>query len=273
MWLNRDGKINWISNINQSTYQKYKGTNLSYRPYFTVPGATHTEYYSSLISSNDRIPRLYISYPVVNMTANFINDNGSGTFTGLVVASVRLGALGDFLKNQLFAQFNGTIGLLDRNGVILYATGGQQYAGENVFGDKFQSVLSSLLRPVESRILLTELLKKSLQGNTGSADISINGKVNTIAYQPVVVNGKNFLTLYITAQHTLARDASTLVGQQQSLTILIITIIGAVAFIIAFLVFSWNRRLEAVVNARTGELKHANDSLAKSNKQLAIANE
>ena len=273
MWLDRDGKINWISNINQSTYQKYKGTSLSYRPYFIVPRTTHTEYYSSLISSNDRIPRLYISYPVINMTANSTNDNGNGTFTGLVVASVRLGALGDFLNNQLFAQFNGTIGLLDRNGVILYITGGQQYAGENVFGDKFQSALSSLLHPVGSRILLTELLKKSLQGNTGSADIFINGKVNTIAYQPVVVNGKNFLTLYITAQHTLARDASTLVGQQQSLTILIITIIGAVAFIIAFLVFSWNRRLEAVVNARTGELKQAIDSLAKSNKQLAIANE
>jgi cache domain-containing protein/phospho-acceptor domain-containing protein len=271
MWLNRDGKINWISNINQSTYQKYKGTSLSYRPYFTVPKATHTEYYSSLISSNDRIPRLYISYPVINMTGSSVN--GNGTFTGLVVASVRLGALGDFLNNQLSPQFNGTIGLLDRNGIILYATGGQQYAGENVFGNNFQSVLSSLLHPAGSRILLNELLKKSLQGNTGSADILINGKVNTIAYQPVVVNGKNFLTLYITAQHTLARDASALVGQQQSFTILIIATIGAVAFIIAFLVFSWNKRLEAVVNARTGELKQANDSLAKSNKQLAIANE
>jgi hypothetical protein len=25
MWLNNNGRINWISNINQSTYQKYKG--------------------------------------------------------------------------------------------------------------------------------------------------------------------------------------------------------------------------------------------------------
>ncbi|NAL78316.1 sensor histidine kinase [Nitrososphaera sp. AFS] len=273
MWLNKDGKINWISNINQSTYQKYKGTSLSYRPYFTVPKVTHTEYYSSLISSNDRIPRLYISYPVINMTGRSINGDDNGTFTGLVVASVRLRALGDFLNNQLSPQFNGTIGLLDRNGIILYATGGQQYAGENVFGNNFQSVLSSLIHPAGSRILLNEILKKSLQGNTGSADILINGKVNTIAYQPVVVNGKNFLTLYITAQHTLARDASALVGQQRSFTILIIATIGAVAFIIAFLVFSWNKRLEAVVNARTGDLKQANDSLAKSNKQLAIANE
>ena len=36
MWLNKDGKINWISNINQSAYQKYKGADLSYRPYFIV---------------------------------------------------------------------------------------------------------------------------------------------------------------------------------------------------------------------------------------------
>jgi hypothetical protein len=42
MWLNKDGKINWISNINESTYQKYKGIDLSYRPYFIVPRDTHT---------------------------------------------------------------------------------------------------------------------------------------------------------------------------------------------------------------------------------------
>jgi hypothetical protein len=60
MWLDKNGKINWISNINQSIYQKYKGTDLSYRPYFYVPRDTHTEYYSSLIESNDKVPRLYI---------------------------------------------------------------------------------------------------------------------------------------------------------------------------------------------------------------------
>ena len=51
-----------------------------------------------------------------------------------------------------------------------------------------------------------------------------------------------------------------------------VTIIGGVAFIIVFLLFSWNKRLETIVNARTGELKIANDSLAESNQQLALAN-
>src|SRR5919108_1249532 len=126
MWLDKNGKINWISNINESTYQKYKGTDLSYRPYFTFPKDTHTVYYSSLIQSNDKVPRLYISYPILNRTET---STTKGILTGVVVASIRLETLGNFLKNQLFPQFNSTIGLLDRNGIILYATGAQQYVG------------------------------------------------------------------------------------------------------------------------------------------------
>ena len=74
-----------------------------------------------------------------------------GIFTGVVVTSIRLETLGNFLKDQLFPQFNSTIGLLDKNGTILYATGAQQYAGENIFGNKFQSALSSLLHSPESK--------------------------------------------------------------------------------------------------------------------------
>ena len=115
-------------------------------------------------------------------------------------------------------------------------------------------------------------MRYSLQGNTGSKDIPINGKMNTIAYQPVAVNGKDFLRLYVSAQHNLASDVGALIAQQQYFTVSMVTVIGGVAFIIAFLVFSWNRRLETIVKARTGELKTANDSLAESNQQLALAN-
>ena len=101
-----------------------------------------------------------------------------------------------------------------------------------------------------------------MHGNTGSKDIPINGKVNTIAYQPVAVNGKDFLILYISAQHNVASDVGALIIQQQYFTVLMVTVIGGVAFIIAFLVFSWNKRLETIVKVRTGELKTANDSLA-----------
>jgi signal transduction histidine kinase len=189
-----------------------------------------------------------------------------------VVTSIRLGTLGNFLKDQLYPQFNSTIGLLDRKGTILYTTGTQQYAGENIFGNKFQSVLASSLHPSESKNLINDLIRDSLHGNTGSKDIPINDKVNTIAYQPVSVNGKDFLILYISAQHNVASDVRALIIQQQYFTILMVTVIGGVAFIIAFLVFSWNKRLETIVKVRTGELKIANDSLAESNQQLALSN-
>jgi signal transduction histidine kinase len=261
MWLDSNGKIIWISNMNQSTYQKYRGTDLSYRQYFTVPKGTHEAYYSSLIDSNDKVPRLYISYPIINGT--------TGIFKGVVVAGINVYTLGNLLKNQLFPQFNSTIGLLDRNGIILY-TNPPQYVGENVFGNKFQSALSSLLHPSDSITLLNNLIKTSLQGSTGSGDILANGKMSTIAYEPVLVKGQYFLTLYISAQQNLATDVSALIDQQRYFTILIIAIIGAVAVVIAFLVFSWNKRLETVVSTRTAELKTANDSLAGANERLKI---
>jgi signal transduction histidine kinase len=260
IWLDKNGKINWISNINESTYQKYKGTDLSYRPYFTIPRDTHRAYYSGLMESNDKVPRLYISYPIINTTETGIGTT-KGVLTGVVVASIGLDTLGNFLKSQLFPQFNSTIGLLDKNGTILYANAGKEYVGETVFGNKLRSTLLSLHRPESITTPSNNLLSRSLQGKAGSEDILINGQMNTVAYHPVALNGKNFLTLYIIAKHNLTTDVTALINQQRYFTTLIITIIGAVAFIIAFLIFSWNKRLETLVNTRTAQLALANKQL------------
>jgi len=260
MWLDKNGKINWISNINESTYQKYKGTDLSHRPYFTIPRDTHRAYYSGLMESNDKVARLYISYPIINTTETGIGT-AKGVLTGVVVASIGLNTLGNFLKSQLFPQFNSTIGLLDRNGTILYANGGQQYVGETVFGDKLRSTLSSLHPPESITTPLNNVSSRSFEGKNGSEGILINGQMKTISYHPVALNGKDFLTLYIIAKHNLTTDVTALINQQRYFTTLIITIIGAVSFIIVFLVFSWNKRLETLVNTRTAELASANEQL------------
>ena len=88
--------------------------------------------------------------------------------------------------------------------------------------------------------------------------------MSTIAYEPVAVGGKNFLTLYISAQQNLASNVSTLIDQQRYFTLLVVTIIAAVAIIVAFLVFSWNRRLETTVRARTAELALAESTIKGS---------
>jgi signal transduction histidine kinase len=115
-------------------------------------------------------------------------------------------------------------------------------------------------------------LRNSLKGATGIGDILVNGKMSTIAYQPVVVNGKYFVSLYISAEHNLASDVSGLITHQQYFTVLVVAVIVGVAVTVAFLVFAWNKRIGNAVNEKTGELE-SNDSLAASNNRLELANE
>ena len=112
MWLDQNGKIIWISNINQTNYQKYKGFDLSYRSYFSIPKQTHAAYYSTTIESNDKIPRLYLSYPII-LTNPIGKENTTASnekmFKGVIVAGIRVDTLGNLLKNQLLPEFKSTI--------------------------------------------------------------------------------------------------------------------------------------------------------------------
>ena len=160
MWLNEDGKIEWISNINSTAYQQYKGFDLSYRPYFTMARDRGMEYYSSLIESNDKVPRYFLSYPILSKQGveyRGSNATEKGSFMGVVVAGITTSVLGDLLENQLLPQFNSTIGLVDKNGLVLYANT-QSYVGKNIFGKELQSALSTLLSP-RSRDQLNQALK------------------------------------------------------------------------------------------------------------------
>ena len=268
MWLDQNGKIVWISNMNATTYQKYKGFDLSYRPYFTAPRATHTPYYSSLIESNDNVPRLYISYPILSKVGsrydannNVNNVTNPNNFKGIVVAAVNDTATANILKSQLLPQFNSTVILLDNNGIILHADN-RSLIGKNISGTKIQSIISSL-PPNSSKNLLNDLVHASLQqaNNGGMQDIYMQDRTTTIAYEPVTLQGKHFLTLYVIAQHNLASSVAMAITQQKNLNTIIIIAIGLAALSAAYLVLNWNRKLEATVDARTEELRRANEQL------------
>ncbi|MGI0050050.1 MAG: cache domain-containing protein, partial [Nitrososphaera sp.] len=112
MWLDSEGKLLWLSNINQTAYETFKGTDLSYRLYFITPKDTYQPYYSSVIDSNDHVARLYISYPILG--------EPSDQFRGIVAAGIRSDAIGDFLESQLSPKLQGEVALLDNTGIILY---------------------------------------------------------------------------------------------------------------------------------------------------------
>jgi signal transduction histidine kinase len=263
MWLDRTGKILWISNINQTIYQKYSGTDLSYRPYFILPRDTLKPFYSSTINSNDNVPRLYISYPIVsNVSTVSKNNSNSGNyqitrgmvkaFKGVMVAAIKIDTLGNLLHNELSSpEFQSNLGLLDNKGTILYISNKAKIFSE-----------------------ISNLLNRSFQSNnTGSNDIVVNDKINTIAYEPVVIGGMHFMTLYVAALHNFASNVGEIIDQQRNYSIFVIVLIGGVAIGIASLVLLWNKRLKAVVNSKTAEIGRTNNSLVESNKLLAEANE
>jgi hypothetical protein len=145
----------------------------------------------------------------------------TGTFKGVVVTAIRLDTLGNLLKNQLFPDSESSMLLMAKNGMILYANN-LSFIGKNIFREEFQSRLSTLLSP-KLRNSLNELFKTSLQHNTdGSIDIFAQNRMNTIAYEPIIVKENHFMTSFISAPHNFASNVSDAIDQVKNFSILIV---------------------------------------------------
>ena len=49
LWLDQNGKLLWLSGMDENTFNKQKGLDLSYAPFFTIPRDKHSAYYSDAI--------------------------------------------------------------------------------------------------------------------------------------------------------------------------------------------------------------------------------
>jgi hypothetical protein len=125
-----------------------------------------------------------------------------------VISAIRLDTLGNLLKNQLFPEFESSMVLMDKNGMILYFSN-QSFVGKNIFGEEFQSRLSTLVSP-KLHNSLNELSKPSLQqrNTDDSIDIFAQNRMTTVAYEPVIVEGHHFMSSFIIASHNFASSSA-----------------------------------------------------------------
>jgi signal transduction histidine kinase len=254
MWLDEAGRLVWLSNINQTAYQQFQGTDLSYRLYFTSPRDTHQAYYSSVIDSNDRVTRLYISYPLLD---------GADRFRGLAAAGIRSDVVGGFLEGQLSPNLQSEVVLLDNTGIVLYSKD-PQYVGRNVFGIRFQSLLASL--DAETQTAMNKGFTEALAGNPGARDVTMNGERATFAYKPIIIEGKQFGVLYIVTPHAYASGVTALIDQQKNFSVMLVAITAAAAVGAISVILVWNKRLEQTVGTKTAELRAANEQLQANDK-------
>lgn len=246
-WLDKDGKLVWTSNTNGTAQV---GVDRSFREYFIGPRDSGEVYYTTAIVSVDGIPRIHVAAPLYDST---------GQFNGVLATGIRLEVLGEYLKSQISPDFAGSVGMMDRNGIVLYSNN-LELIGKDIFSDEVQSQI-----PEDLKGPFNDFLRRSLAGGSGVEDLSYQGRTGSLAYQTTSINGKDVGVLYVTAQHAFAGDVLALVSQQQVFTGITIGVIGAIAAGIALLVLSWNRQLQSVVGAKTKELELANADLkAKS---------
>jgi len=262
-WVDKNGKLIWANAFeNQTVYQQYAGGDRSFRPYFSEPRDTLRPYFSTLIESVDQVPRLYIAQPIILDSSNNINNNSS-TFNGVIVAAIDVEQLGQLVQNQLSPKFESTFGMVDRDGIILYARDTTQI-GKDVFGDEFQAII-----PAEIRQSFNSFIQESLTGPAGSGEVTVQGNASTIAYEPVSFSGEdNFAVGYILVPHKFEQTIGPLVDQQRNFNLIIIASIAAVAVGIAYSILIWNRRLSETVRSKTVELEQANRSLTEAIDQL-----
>jgi signal transduction histidine kinase len=265
-WLDKDGKLLWANAFENSTiYNQYAGDDRSFRPYFSEPRDTLAPYFSSLIESIDGVPRLYVAHPIIVDTIQYNNSNNSRSFfNGVVVSAIEVDQLGRVLQSQLSTKYGSTLGMVDRNGMILYSTNAS-YIGNDVFGEDFQSIV-----PLEIRDTFNSFLRDSLEGSAGSGDIAAAGNTSTIAYQPVSFSGDNFAVVYIVTPHNIQGIVGSLIEQQRNFNLIVIALIGAIGIGIAYLVLIWNRRLSSMVKSKTAELQQTNKSLQEAVEQLKV---
>jgi signal transduction histidine kinase len=237
---------------------------LSYRLYFSEPLTTREVYYSSIVDSNDRVNRLYISYPIIGKTSSgqsnpegAINSTDAGEFKGIVAAAIRTDVLGNYLESQISPNLKGQVGVLDHTGIILYSKD-SQYVGKNVFGVRFQSFLQSF--GSDTNRIVSSGFKSALEGHSGSKDISLGGKA-AFVQAPIMLQGKEFGVLYIMAPYTQVAEVTALVDSQKNLSVFLIAIISASAVTAAVVILRWNKNLEKTIAQRTAELREANEQL------------
>ena len=271
IWVDENGKLIWLSgnasNLNEGKNQNPYGVNFSNIPYFTIPKNTRTPYYGNTIveqNNNRNHVKMFISYPIIDKHNLNANNSPLGSFKGIVAAIITFDLQSGILKKQSSAEVQKNLVILvDNNGTIM-SSYDNRLNGKNIF--QYASQISG-----GKSQTLHDFIRRSLVGfSADSIDVELGTKMSSIVSKPITNNGKKFWTIYVISPHDLTNTVNSLFKQQNNFSTLMIIAIGLIAFGIAWIIISWNKELESIINSRTLELKKANNYLVSINEQLKI---
>ena len=307
-WLNKDGKIVWVTLFeNKTFYEKNADFNSSNREHFKVVKSTLNPHITPVIKSITGSNTIFISYPILgNQTENNISDiiqknennntnniqllvqqekiqqqeqkqnvqetktNSDKVFDGTILTGINTTSMIKLLENQVSPKNRSAINLIDKKGLIVMASN-PEFNGLIINSERYNQTLDKFYDGQNQEIIF-KAIDKILLGKSGSAGI-INdrfGNSSIISYTPVTTNGQILFYVVLTSPYEFATEVDNLILQQQNFAMGSIIIMGIIALLVAIILGLFNKNLRKMVEEQTTSLKNAISSLEKSNEQLKI---
>ncbi|MGZ5486499.1 MAG: cache domain-containing sensor histidine kinase, partial [Nitrososphaeraceae archaeon] len=306
-WLNKDGKIVWVTLFDNKTfYEKNVDFNSSNREHFKVVKSTLNPHITPVIKSITGSNTLFISYPILaNQTDNNISNivqknennninniqllaqqekipqqqeqkqnvqetktNSYKVFDGTILSGINTTSMIKLLENQVSPKNRSTINLLDREGFIVTASN-PAFNGLAINSEKYNQTLNRFYDE-QNQEIISKAIDNILLGKSGSVGI-INdrfGNSSVIAYTPVKINDQILFYVALISPYEFATEVDNLFLQLQNFAMGSIIVMGIIVLLVAIILGLFNKNLRKVVEDRTTSLKNAISLLEKSNEQL-----
>ena len=296
-WLNKDGKIIWITLFdNKNFYKKNINFNSSNREHFNVVKSTLQPHITPVIKSITGSNTIFILYPIIsnqtdkntinilkenkNHTINFqtqqeqeqnlqeIKINLDNAFDGTILTGINTTSLIKLLENQVSPKNRSAVNLVDKNGFIFKASN-QAFNDLVINSERYNQTLDRFYDEQNQKIMF-EAIENTFLGRSGSVGIITDksGNSSIVSYSPVLTNGEILFYVILSVPYEYATEVNNLILQQRNFAMTSIIIMGIIALLIAIILGIFNKNLRKVVEEKTTSLKNAITSLEKSNKQL-----
>jgi signal transduction histidine kinase len=264
-WFDSNGTSIWSSSLmNDTIKERFNGFSIASYAYFKEVRNTLAPVYGDAQEWVDLRPKIFIIYPILGTENSTVTENNkvNKIFRGVVLATINPNVLGRLLEDQLSPLTNANISLVNSNGLMILK-GTPEYFGINLLDPTAKSLSDQFVTDVKNENNLIEQIRSALlNSRTFSIDVVASGQDLTVAYSPVLLDGKRLLTIILALPHIPEASVENLVLLQRNFGIAAMITIGIISFGVFYGVTNWHKEMRKQVLKHKMELEQTAEKLA-----------
>jgi signal transduction histidine kinase len=263
-WFDNNGTNIWSSSFKNDTIEeRFNGFSIATHAYFKEVKDTFAPVYGDTQEWVDLQSKIFIVYPILDTVNSTVTENNvNQIFKGVVLATINPNVLGLILNNQLSPLTNANISLVNSNGLMILK-GTPEYFGINLLDPTARSLSEQFVTDNrDASNLIEEIRSALLNSRTFSIDVVASGQDLTVAYSPVLLDGKRLLTIILALPHIPEASVENLVLLQRNFGLAAMVTIGIISFGIFYGVTNWHKEMRKQVQKHKLELEETAEKLA-----------